>query len=169
LNNPLASGKVVKMSFLYIFAAIPGVYRMAIERIIFIDDDKVNNSLSRIIARQAIGNFDILTFEKPLEALEFLEREYLSKDASDAKVLVMLDINMPVMNGWNFLEKVAAYPETAQKNLKIYILSSSIDPRDKQRAESHFLVHGYISKPLGSGILRDLIEMQELKPSGTRD
>ncbi|MBS3916032.1 MAG: response regulator [Bacteroidetes bacterium] len=140
---------------------------MAIERIIFIDDDKVNNSLSRIIARQAIGHFDILTFEKPLEALEYLDEEYQNRESTDASTLIMLDINMPVMNGWEFLDKVSAFPETAQRSLIIYILSSSIDPRDKHRAESHYLVNGYISKPLGSGTLRDLIQVQELKTSGT--
>jgi len=139
-----------------------------IERIIFIDDDRVNNSLSKIIVRQAIGSFDVYTFENPKEALEFIMREYAGLE-KPLLSLVLLDINMPVMSGWNFLDKVSDFPETVKDSLRIHILSSSIDQRDKDRAERHPLVESYISKPLVTNTLRSLVYPKETLSSQHKD
>ncbi|MCW7470871.1 response regulator [Leptospira kanakyensis] len=71
--------------------------------------------------------------------------------------MVFLDLNMPVMDGWEFLEIVSKHPKYAK--LPIYILTSSIDPTDKARSEEFKNVKGYLVKPLS---LKDL---QSINPS----
>jgi CheY-like chemotaxis protein len=148
---------------------LSAVKGMKIGRIIFVDDDKVNNSLSRIIVRQALGSFDTQTFEKPVEAFEFLSSIPVEGVSPQNAILLLLDINMPVMNGWTFLDKVSGLPDSLKNSMQIYILSSSIDPRDKEKAEAHPLVSGYISKPLASNVLHGLIYPSEVQPSQVND
>ena len=60
--------------------------------------------------------------------------------------LIFLDINMPVMDGWEFLEAFSKL--TYDKNISVIILTSSINPEDKERAKTYDVVKGFMSKPL---------------------
>lgn len=62
--------------------------------------------------------------------------------------LIFLDINMPVLDGWGFLEAFSQYPEELKKSCSLYILSSSIDEEDFKRAKTNKDVRDFFSKPL---------------------
>lgn len=62
--------------------------------------------------------------------------------------LIFLDINMPVLDGWGFLEAFSQYPEELKKSCTLYILSSSIDEEDVKKAKINKDVRDFFSKPL---------------------
>ena len=61
---------------------------------------------------------------------------------------IFLDINMPVMDGWEFMDELSKMATAKLNNLHIYILTSSLDPSDYSKAELSPLIQGFISKPL---------------------
>ncbi|UJP63561.1 response regulator [Mongoliitalea daihaiensis] len=109
--------------------------------IILVDDDPINNLINkRLISKTKISERveEFLEAEKALEKLKNLGEEETA--------LILLDINMPVMNGWDFLnyyvENLSHRPD------KIVMLSSSIDFQDRIKANSYSCVKGFIEKPL---------------------
>ena len=87
----------------------------------------------------------ILSFTNGQEALAELEAFVELGTFPD---LIFLDINMPVLDGWGFLEAFSQYPEELKKSCTLYILSSSIDEEDIKRAKIKKDVRDFISKPL---------------------
>lgn len=62
--------------------------------------------------------------------------------------VLFLDINMPIMNGWELLEELKGTPEVIRKNVQIHILTSSIAPEDLNLSKTYEFIDGYITKPL---------------------
>lgn len=118
-----------------------------ISRFVVIDDDPVNNALCKMIIKLALGKIDVKTFTLPEKGFEFIKSEY-SENSNGSSSVILLDLNMPLMSGWDFLERFEGLDDIIKKKLKIYILSSSVDPRDKKRAEEDKNVIDYIVKPL---------------------
>ena len=81
---------------------------------------------------------EYLEAEKAIEKIRTLD--------VDQKIFIFLDINMPVMNGWDFLNQYLI--EFKKRKDKIVVLSSSIDFQDRQRAKEFDCVEGFIEKPL---------------------
>ena len=108
---------------------------------IAVDDDSFNNMLCSMIIEDTLGAVDIKTFTKPEEGLAFIENV-------ESPTVLFLDINMPTLTGWEFLEQYEKFSEKVKRYLSIYILSSSLDQRDKNKAKANKYVKGFISKPL---------------------
>ncbi|GIV40560.1 MAG: response regulator [Thermonema sp.] len=106
-----------------------------------IDDDEISNLISATIIQKVTGA-QVITFTRAREALEYLQSAERLPDA------IFLDINMPEMNGWEFLDAVEQLPGDIKNALQIYMLSSSIDIEDQRKAETYRLVRGYITKPI---------------------
>jgi CheY-like chemotaxis protein len=102
--------------------------------------------ISGQIIRDVLPEAEILGFTNAETGLFYI----LSVcDGPAAKnVIVYLDINMPNLSGWEILDKFNAFPPSVKKNVRIFMLSSSIDPKDRRRASENQLVNGYIEKPL---------------------
>lgn len=111
---------------------------------IVIDDDPVNNFLSKVIIGKVLPDAIIYEFTKPIEALNFIES---GADVHDF-ITLFLDINMPIVDGWGFLERFKLLDADLIEKIDIYMLSSSLDERDKIRAKSYKSVQDYIQKPL---------------------
>jgi CheY-like chemotaxis protein len=118
-----------------------------INTILLIDDDLTINYLhNRLIEKSAIAA-QVLVAKNGIEGITaFLELNERMKGLDS--VLIFLDLNMPIMNGWEFLEKLSKVKSDITMNFKIYILSSTINPDDKKKAKNHPLVSGFLSKPL---------------------
>lgn len=113
-----------------------------LKSIMLIDDDRVFNNITTMILRKLNPQLNILSYTHAANALETLK----STNLPDA---VFLDINMPDMNGWEFLSSL----ETLGINVPVYMLTSSIDPEDIKRAKTYGLVKGYFTKPLTKSVL----------------
>ncbi len=74
--------------------------------------------------------------------------EYLSDPNNEVPDILFLDLNMPIANGWKFLDEFASLKQDLPKEIDIYIVSSSIDPEDHKKAKSYSYVRQFISKPL---------------------
>lgn len=111
---------------------------------IVIDDDPVNNFLSKVIIGKVLPDAIIYEFTKPIEALNFIES---GADVHDF-ITLFLDINMPIVDGWGFLERFKLLDADLIEKIDIYMLSSSLDERDEIRAKSYKSVQDYIQKPL---------------------
>lgn len=120
---------------------------MKAKRFMIVDDDPLNNILSKMVLVKLFGDIVVNDFLIPEVALEYIETEYEHQLFED-KTTLFLDINMPTLTGWEFLEKFEAFSERIKDQFNIYILSSSIDSADIHRANLHPLVIDFIEKPL---------------------
>jgi CheY-like chemotaxis protein len=107
------------------------------------DDDGINFLNKAILSKLDLAN-EILSFRDPVVALETLKKSY---DEGEFPELIFLDINMPLMDGWEFVNAFAEF-ERKEKKCVIIMLSSSIDPADEQKAESISQIAAFKSKPL---------------------
>ncbi len=114
---------------------------MHFDAIFLVDDDPINNLINkRLLGKVGISN-EIIEFLEAEDALSKIQTEH-----SERNILIFLDINMPVLNGWEFLEKyIESFPD---RHDKIVILSSSIDFQDRQKANGFEIVSGFLEKPL---------------------
>lgn len=117
-----------------------------INTLFLVDDDEIFQFLcSEVINSTQLVN-EIKFFSNGSEAINYLEKV---KDApEELPEIIFLDLFMPVLDGWGFLEKFNAIKPKLSRNIVIYIISSSIDPADIQRAMSIADVSEFIIKPL---------------------
>jgi CheY-like chemotaxis protein len=118
-----------------------------INDIYLIDDDGLVNFLNKEIIKDAYPNKKIRSFDSATDAIETLKKLAESPN-SKLPQLILLDINMPVMDGWEFLEAFVQLPDAVIGNCKVVIHTSSIDPRDVEKAKTFHHVSDYITKPL---------------------
>ncbi len=124
------------------------------QKILVIDDDPLNNILSSYIIKKELKTAEVNCFEKPTEGLEHL----LDIPIEPPPTILFLDINMPEMNGWEFLEEFKKFDSRVQNQFRIYILSSSINPADIEKANSNIFVKDFISKPLNETVIQKIIQ-----------
>lgn len=111
-----------------------------------IDDDKIFQLTASKTIKATQLTDRVLQFDNGEEALAFLKLNH--SDAASLPDYIFLDINMPFVDGWMFLEDYAKMRPNLAKPMTIYMVSSSIDPRDVQRARGNELVSDYIIKPV---------------------
>ncbi len=121
-----------------------------------IDDDNIHQFIVKKIVRKLSPNQKLLVFSNGEEGINFI-RSTIGK-MEKLPDLILLDINMPVMDGWGFLEEFITITPDIKKEIIIYILSSSENPTDKERAEKFELVSGYLIKPINENQLESLLE-----------
>ncbi len=111
-------------------------------KIFLIDDNTIDLLISRKLLSKHNSDLTVIEFNKAQEAIIALQRtEETPPD------LVLLDLNMPGMNGWEFLEAVKQQNYQPER---VFILTSSLDERDKAMAAKYPSVKGYITKPLNT-------------------
>lgn len=115
-----------------------------------IDDDKIYQIIiNKMIKRSEIFSA-VTSFKNGKEAIDALQDVVTNKlENSDILPdLILLDINMPVMDGWEFMEKMGLLKSKFSKNITVYIVSSSIATEDKNKSKTYSDILGYISKPV---------------------
>jgi len=113
---------------------------------ILIDDDPMNNLISKLTIEMTLGECDIKAFVNPELGFEYVQSEF--SKLADTSALLLLDINMPIMSGWEFLELFDNLSYSIKERVRICILSSSIDDRDKERSYANKNVVDFLVKPL---------------------
>ncbi|MEP2278643.1 response regulator [Maribacter sp.] len=111
-----------------------------------IDDDPIFVYGTKRIIKEVDFAKNVIVYPNGQDALEgLLER---SKNKEEIPDVIFLDLNMPIMNGWEFLDEFQKFPNNKAKKILIYIISSSVDPRDLERVKNYDQVDTYILKPI---------------------
>lgn len=120
--------------------------------LLFIDDDYPTNYYHREIAKEVEVAEELLFFQKPQEALEYLQ--HIKHTHSPFPEIIFLDINMPGMDGWDFAQRYGE--EFGLGYSRIIMLSTSFNPADVAKAEQNEWIHSFQSKPLTIEYLEEL-------------
>ena len=125
--------------------------------IYIIDDDKANNFLTRIMLEDA-GLTNFRQFKLVDEAMDELRRITAEKLEDEYPGLILLDLNMPIKTGWDFLEEFRGLPEEVTSKSRIYLLTSSDFRGDHEKAKSYPEVLDFIDKPVTDEVAKWLKE-----------
>lgn len=122
--------------------------------ILVIDDYPLNLMVAKMVIKHQ-GAFDkIATCLQAQTALDTLVDH--AEDKDELPDVILLDLNMPVVDGWQFLIEFEAFKHSLTKSISIFILSSSVDIRDVERSKQFPSVKGYLSKPLTPDMIIDI-------------
>lgn len=119
------------------------------KEILLVDDDAVTNFVNQTIMEFKFPGIPIKLFYNGSVAMQYILKN------TDKNFLVFLDLNMPVMSGWEFLKALEG--KKAELNIEIHILTSSIDPGDQEHAAKFPLVSSFLVKPLDETILEGIL------------
>jgi len=136
----------------------------AINNLMVIDDDEVDQLLYRRVVERSGIVTSLVAFTRPAEALEFLRNA-----GSDIPDLILLDIRMPGMDGFEFLDHLANEISELYSQLRVVMVSTSTDPSDASRASSYSAVKSYINKPISGPQLRDLAQLMKQESESRED
>jgi CheY-like chemotaxis protein len=127
--------------------------------ICIIDDDKIQQFLlTRIINQNNLAE-NIITFFDGEEALQYLtDNKATNEKIPDA---IFLDINMAIMDGWQLMEKYANIKTEIKKKVVIFMLSSSVNPIDIERASKINEISEYILKPINHEVINRIFKNLE--------
>jgi len=126
-------------------------------RILCVDDDPIALLLSKLVITKSGFANDIVTLANGQEAVEYLQEELQKTGGRGAKLLILLDLNMPVMDGWEFLQQFTEKLKDAYSDTRIILLSSSVDPNDIRKAKDFSMVLDFFPKPLTKEMLESII------------
>lgn len=125
--------------------------------LVVVDDDKIYHFLiSRLL--------DVMDFPVPDVSISkfFSGKEvlqYFSEDANASKIILLLDLNMPILSGFDVLDALQSM-EGLDHRLSIYIVTSSVNSDDREKAEEYSMVKDFLVKPLNREDLQNLINLE---------
>ncbi|WP_276166824.1 response regulator [Zobellia alginiliquefaciens] len=121
-----------------------------------VDDDDIYRFTVLQTAKTLNMEYRTTVFSNGQDALEYIQAN--QNNPETLPHFILLDIDMPVMDGFQFLQSYDDIEPTLTKNITIYMVSSSVDPKDIELAKSYSSVKDYISKPLKSEQLKTIID-----------
>lgn len=127
-----------------------------LHKILCVDDDPITLMLYKMVIAKASFTEEIITAKNGQEALDYYNN-LRAQGESLSPELIFLDLNMPVMGGWEFLDNFtkSEYQEFNAKT-KVIVLSSTIDPTDIEKSKTYSIVIDFLSKPITKEMLEDL-------------
>lgn len=130
--------------------------------VLLIDDDKATNFFNSIMLTKHDFFQDVHAVQSGYDAITYLENTV--KNGNTKPDLIFLDINMPGMNGWDFLTHFEKIDKHITKGIKIILLSTSSDPNEVRKSMIDYNVDDFICKPLSISLLDGVVEKHyELK------
>ncbi len=122
--------------------------------VLLVEDDPITVMVCDRIIKMTGFAEKVFSCENGKTAIQHLSS--LAEKGSDIPQIIFLDINMPIMNGWDFLVEFEKILPHYKQSTRIYILSSTIDPEDYKKAKTYSLVEDFISKPLSKESLEQI-------------
>ncbi|MEQ9263254.1 MAG: response regulator [Owenweeksia sp.] len=122
--------------------------------LMIVDNDHVNSFVLKNIILRNYSEADVKLFPDGEDAIAHLED--LEKKGVDFPDVILLDIYMPLLNGFDFLDRYVE--QFSHKNSLIFTMSSSLNKEDQQRANNYDVVKGFITKPLIYNNIQFIIE-----------
>lgn len=116
-----------------------------LKHILLIDDDEATNFLHELLLKEIFPEIQITLAWNGKEAIDFLKAVKNSDDLPD---LIFLDINMPVMNGWEFLEEYEQLSKDFYKSVVAFMVTSSLNKEDREVAANTESIDLYLPKPI---------------------
>ena|SRR5690606_1648121 len=114
------------------------------KHVLLIDDDPIFHVIFSRMINKVYAGLNVISFLNGKEALDYLNTSY----SKNSQYVLLLDINMPVFNGWQFIEEIKKRAIIQNDNLTLYVVTSSTDSDDIKRAKSYLFVKDVLTKPL---------------------
>jgi CheY-like chemotaxis protein len=138
-----------------------------IKTVFCIDDDLITLALCEMVIKKASFAEDVVTAKNGKEGLNYFSSFFSRTNTSipeEPPQLIFLDLNMPVMNGWDFLEEYLMKYSDRLPETKVVIVSSTVNPEDFSRANRYDIVIDFINKPLTVEGMEELMDNEKLQP-----
>lgn len=130
-----------------------------LDKILCIDDDAITLMLCKMVISKNSFSKEIATASNGEDALVYfksLQKELIKDPLAILPQLIFLDLNMPVMGGWEFLNIFSTDEYSGFNAIKIIILSSTIDPADLEKSKKYPMVLDFLSKPISKEMLENI-------------
>lgn len=127
-----------------------------IDTLCVIDDDEAFRFLTKLIVEETNLVNEIMFFPTGFEAINFFKST--KNDPKKLPEIILLDLNMPVMDGWEFLNEYIGLKPEIGKKITTYIVSSSINPLDIQKAKSIREVKDFVIKPITQETFEEMVQ-----------
>jgi len=126
---------------------------MEMRKVLIIDD----NQVTCMILTEILEKFQVhvTCFNEAESALEYLQKESGNMDLLPE--IILLDINLPAMDGWDFLNEFITLHTQLVKKITVYMISSSISEHDMNKAQEYSVVKGYLVKPIAEEEIRKIV------------
>ncbi|MGV9003450.1 response regulator [Flavobacterium sp.] len=126
-----------------------------LNKVLCVDDDPITLMLCKKVIERVNYTKVVNTAKNGEDALEYFKQ--IKNNEIEPPELVLLDLNMPIMNGWELLDKYLELEfNLIFKETKFIVLSSTIDPSDIEKSKNYPMVIDFISKPITKDILKEL-------------
>lgn len=122
-----------------------------------IDDDNIYQYTARVLLESTGLAKKITSFYNGRDAISFFQNTQ-NQRPEELPDVIFLDINMPIMNGWEFLEEYNKLHASLPKPIVVYVVSSSVDSSDMQKSRSFEAVTDYLVKPVNRTKFVELME-----------
>jgi CheY-like chemotaxis protein len=132
-----------------------------LDQILCIDDDPITLMLCKKVISKASFSNEIITARNGEEALQYFNTIKYSNIENKSKKhpqLIFLDLNMPIMGGWEFLDHFSSTSYAEFHQIKVIVLSSTINPEDLEKTKTYPMVIDFLSKPISIAMLESLKE-----------
>jgi CheY-like chemotaxis protein len=128
-----------------------------LDLILCVDDDPITLMLCKKVIGKTTFSNKIITAQNGEEALSYfdeIKNDFeVNNKSTPLPQLIFLDLNMPVMGGWEFLDCFSSSDYSNFNTIKVVVLSSTIDPEDLQKASTYPMVIDFLSKPITLSML----------------
>src|ERR1041384_6541791 len=128
--------------------------KQKIKHVLLIDDDEDTNFFNHRLLTRMNAAEEIRIAESGEDALAYLNHNL---EGNNNPMLVFLDLGMPGINGWEFLDEYHKFSPKQKRNVRVFILTSSINPHDKVRAERKEEIAGFLNKPLTENKIQEIV------------
>ena len=132
-----------------------------IHNLTLLDDDDLARFLAEKIIKRTHLVDKIRSFSNVNDAIEFIKNNVDNPDVLPE--IILIDLNMPIKDGWDFIEEFVKFKPLIDKQIALFLLTSSILPEDIVKAKKLSEVSGYIIKPLSEDKFKAILKVYEQK------